>query len=122
MPSVAAEAPQEGNQNPLPWVFVGVGGAAVVGGVILLIVGAGEISSAEKGCPTHKNCVSPADVAKGSDGRTLEIAGEVVGAVGFAATVGGLIWHFMQAPSSAKVLASPIVAPGYAGVGVTGAF
>jgi hypothetical protein len=122
VPAVAAEAPQEGSQNPLPWVFVGVGGAAVVGGVILLIVGAGEISSAEKGCPTHKNCASQADVAKGSDGRTLEIAGEVVGAVGLAATAGGLIWHFMQTPSGAKVVASPIVAPGYAGVGVTGAF
>jgi hypothetical protein len=99
-----------------------VGGAAVVGGVILLIVGAGEISSAEKGCPTHKNCSSQADVAKGSDGRTLEIAGEVVGAVGLAAAAGGLVWHFMQAQGSAKVVASPIVAPGYAGVGVTGAF
>jgi len=123
VPSSAAEAPQEGSQNSLPWVVVGVGGAAIVGGVILLIVGAGEISSAEKTCgPTHKNCASQADVTKGSDGRTLEIAGEVVGAVGLAATAGGLVWHFMQPQGSAKVVASPIVAPGYAGVGVTGAF
>jgi hypothetical protein len=99
-----------------------VGGAALVGGVILFIVGAGEISNAEKGCVARKNCSSLVDVNKGNDGRTLEIAGEVVGAVGLAATAGGLVWHFMQPQSRAKVVASPIVAPGYAGVGVACAF
>jgi hypothetical protein len=121
-PLVASEVPQEGSQSPVPWVFVGVGGAAVVGGVVLVIVGAGKISSAEKLCPTHKNCPPQTDVNSGNEGRTFEIAGDVVGAVGLAAAAGGLIWHFVQAPSSAKVAASPIVAPGYAGVGVTGVF
>jgi tetratricopeptide (TPR) repeat protein len=122
-PLVSPEGGPEGSQSPMPWVFVGVGGAGVVAGVILMIVGAGEISSAETGCGvTHHNCATKDDVNKGNNGRTHEIAGEVVGAVGLAAVAGGLIWHFVQAPGGAKVTASPSVAPGYAGVGIAGVF
>lgn len=114
----------------LPWVVVGVGGAALVAGVVLYAVGGPQISDAEKTCGTqHTNCPpGPAGanaISEGNSGRTLETVGVVVGAVGVAGVAGGLLWHFLEptstsgAPSTAL---SPVVAPGYAGVSVGGHF
>jgi hypothetical protein len=127
-PTASAPPPDEGGGHTvLPWVVVGVGGAALVAGVILYAVGAPQISDAEKTCGSSHVCPPGAAganaISEGNGGRTLETAGVVVGAVGVAGVAGGLLWHFLEPTSGAPSAAlSPVVAPGYAGVSVGGHF
>ncbi|HTQ43463.1 MAG TPA: hypothetical protein VMI75_11950 [Polyangiaceae bacterium] len=126
-PTSTATAPPttEGGHSVTPWIVVGVGGAAVVAGVVLFAVGAGDISTAEKTCPVHDNCNDPNAQSTGNSGRTLETVGVVAGAVGVAAVAGGLLWHFLEtpgAPSTTGATVTPVVAPGYAGLGLGGRF
>jgi tetrahydromethanopterin S-methyltransferase subunit D len=103
---------------------VGIGGAAVVAGVVLYAVGNGDVNSAANACPSRVNCAqSVAD--QGNNGRTLDTVGVIVGAVGLAGVAGGLVWHFLEPTgSSASTGASltPAVAPGYAGLNFGGKF
>lgn len=122
-----AEPTQSSGASPAPWIVAGVGAAAVIGGVITLVVGAGEVSDAESACGANRQCPNTAagnaSVAKGNDGRSLETVGGIVGGVGLALVAGGLIWHFTQGPPTPTAATfTPIVAPGYAGVGIGGAF
>ena len=113
----------------LPWSAVGVGGAAVVTGVILGAVGAGKVSTGESTCHPlvsgSRACTNPAAVTTGNSGRTLEAVGLVSGIVGAVLVGGGLAWHFLEptAPkgeSGARVV--PEVSPGYAGLSMSGRF
>jgi hypothetical protein len=121
-------SPPSGHTLP-PWIVVGVGGAAIITGGVLYLVGSGNVSSAENNCPapshTGPNCTA-SDASSGNSGRTLESVGVVAGSVGLAAVAGGLIWHFMEPTASStqtgKPLVVPQVGPGYAGVGVGGRF
>jgi hypothetical protein len=126
-PTSTATAPPspEGGHSVAPWIVVGVGGAAVVAGVVLFAVGAGNVSTAEKSCPGHSNCNDPNAISTGNNGRTLETVGVVAGGVGVAAVAGGLLWHFLEtpgAPSTTGATVTPVVAPGYAGLGLGGRF
>jgi tetratricopeptide (TPR) repeat protein len=117
-PPTAAVVSPGPSRSPAPWVVAGVGGAAVIAGVVVFIVGSGDISTAETACGGRKGC-QPAVASQGNDGRTLEKVGGVVTVVGIAAVAGGLVWHFLQktpeSPTSAAFV-SPVVAPGYAGI------
>ena len=122
-----AEPTQSSGASPAPWIVASLGAAAVIGGVVALVVGAGDVSNAEAACGANRQCPNTpagnAAVAKGNDGRSLETAGGVVGGVGLALVAGGLIWHFTQGPATpAAATFTPMVAPGYAGVGIGGAF
>jgi len=124
-PTSTATAPPttEGGHSAAPWIVVGVGGAALVAGVVLFAVGAGDISTAEQKCPVHNNCNDPNSQSTGNSGRTLESVGVVAGSVGVAAVAGGLLWHFLETPASGTTATlTPVVAPGYAGVGLGGRF
>jgi hypothetical protein len=124
-PTSTVPPPTEGGHTAGPWVLVGVGGAAVVASAVLFAVGAGDISTAEKTCPVHNQCNDPNAQSTGNTGRTLETVGVVVGPVGVAAVAGGLIWHFREnpgAPSTTGATVTPVVAPGYAGLGLGGRF
>lgn len=130
-PTATAAAPPppppttEGGHSVAPWIVVGVGGAAVVAGVVLFAVGAGDISTAEKTCPVHNDCNDVNAQNTGNTGRTLETVGVVAGSVGVAAVAGGLLWHFVESPGSSSTTGTtvtPVVAPGYAGVGLGGRF
>lgn len=126
-PATSASAtppPETGGHSVAPWIVVGVGGAAVIAGVVLYAVGNGDVTTASNACPSRQNC--PQSVAdQGNNGRTLETVGVVVGAVGLAGVAGGLIWHFLEptSPSGASGAAlTPAVAPGYAGLSLGGKF
>jgi hypothetical protein len=114
-----------GGHSIAPWIVVGVGGAALVTGAILVPIGAGKVSDAEKQCPSRTNCSSTV-TSEGNSGRTLQSVGFIVGGVGLAAVIGGLIWHFVEptGPSqpSTGTFVSPAVGPGYAGLAAGGAF
>jgi hypothetical protein len=124
-PTSTAPPPAEGGHSVAPWILVGVGGAAVVASVVMFAVGAGDISTAEQTCPNHGQCNDVNAQNTGNTGRTLETVGVIVGPVGIAAIVGGLVWHFREnpgAPSTTGATVTPVVAPGYAGVGLGGRF
>lgn len=107
-----------GGPGPWPWVLTGVGGGIAVVGAVLLGVGAGKISSAEKVCP-NRDCnqapfgTSQADkdaaANDGNGGLTLEKAGGAVLGVGVAAAAGGVIWYLV-APKPQPV-AAPTTTP-----------
>jgi hypothetical protein len=129
VPTSTATPPSSGGGHSIaPWVLVGVGGAAVVAGGVMLAVGAGDVSSANSKCPSRSGC--DASVAsQGNTGRTLETVGVIAGAVGIAAVAGGLAWHFTEpsgAGASAKATPgtqlAPVVAPGFAGLSLGGSF
>jgi hypothetical protein len=122
-PSPGGQVTGASSHSATPWVIVGIGGAATIAGGILLAVGASDISSASTDCGgTRKNCAS--DIAsKGNTGITLETVGITSGVVGLAAVAGGLIWHLAERPESVPSTAtfvSPVMAPGYAGVRLSG--
>jgi hypothetical protein len=114
--------PAEHRHGPAPWIVTGVGAAAVVTGVVLLGVGAGDISSAKSACGGgYANC-SQSVANKGNTGNTLQTAGIVTGGIGLAAVVGGLIWHFAEPTSHTTGQLTPVVGPGYGGLAVGGSF
>ncbi len=129
--ATATPPPESGGHSVAPWIVVGIGGAAVVAGVVLYAVGAPQISDAENTCPPPSHTCPPtakgsSAISEGNNGRTLETVGVVMGSVGLAGVAGGLIWHFLEPtgssspPSGAGV--APVVAPGYAGLTFGGKF
>jgi hypothetical protein len=119
--------------SALPWVVVGLGGAAVVTGVVLYIVGASDYSAASTVCPRDMfgtpKCMTKAQVDQGNRGITFENVGGGVGGGGLALVAAGLVWHFLEKPDDSTASAPPVaahmapaLAPGYAGVSMRGAF
>ncbi|HEY8042469.1 MAG TPA: hypothetical protein VIF15_21855 [Polyangiaceae bacterium] len=123
--ATGAPPPDTGGGHTLtPWIVAGAGGVLVVTGVVLLIVGSGDVTSAANACPTRIGC-KDSIASQGNDGRTLEAVGGVVTGVGALGVAGGLLWHFLEkpaAPAPAGASLNPVVAPGYAGVSLGGAF
>jgi tetratricopeptide (TPR) repeat protein len=126
-PSVASGPPSEGRHSVAPWVMVGAGGALLVAGAVVLAVGSGDVSSADRACPGRINCADGV-AAEGNRGRGLDAAGVVVGIAGIAGVAGGLVWHFVDAKAPSGASASrashlvPVVAPGFAGAVLGGSF
>jgi tetratricopeptide (TPR) repeat protein len=118
-----------------PWVVTGIGGVGVLAGVVFYVLGAGDVSSAERNCPAPARvCTGPTAAAaaasqdQGNKGRGLENVGGPLIGVGAAAVAAGLLWHFLEKPSAdrgappAGASVSPVAAQGYAGVSVVGRF
>ena len=125
----AGIAPSPRQHSVGPWVLIVAGGAAAITGGVLFGVGTGQVSSAESVCgSSHLNCPAGSSaIGQGNSGRTNESVGVAVGAVGLAAVVGGIIWHFAEPtgstrPKSGRPSISPEIGPRFAGVGVTGSF
>ncbi len=134
-PTVTASAsdtstapPPTGGHTIPPWIVVGAGGAAAITGVILLIIGTGKVSDSHNlalnGCPknacptTYTAAQIDAAQALNKSGYTFDTLGIVVGGIGVAAIVGGLVWHFIEPTglkTEPKASLVPIMAPGYGG-------
>jgi len=113
-----------------PWVVTGIGGAAVVAGGLIWIVGHGKYESALSICPDNKcpptlsPSASTAAVNNGNTGHTLMLAGGGVFIGGVALAGAGLHRHFLE-PTGAnetKATIAPELGPGYAGASVAGRF
>lgn len=121
-----------------PWVVVGVGGAAVVVGAILLPLGLTSIREAERHCPERQCTQANVEYFRsGNDGRVragIGIAGLSIGGVAMAS---GLVWQLMfnrprevgtVPPLSLKSIGpggvqfTPRLGPGQAGLTVSGGF
>ena len=109
------EPPERGGHGVAPWLVVGVGAAAVITGVLLMVVATANKSAAEDECP---NGLCPAGVdpkvqaQKVDSANSIGLAGLVTIPVGVLVVAGGLTWHFLE----------PAAAPGYAGVRLRGSF
>jgi hypothetical protein len=116
--------PQATGPSAAPWVLVGIGGAVFIAGGVMWLVGNGEVTSATSRCPNHMNCDDPSSISKGNEGRTLEYVGGPLFIGGVVASAAGLIWWAFQGPkrSPPRAAIAPSIAPGYAGVGVSGSF
>jgi Tetratricopeptide repeat len=125
-----APEPPPGKSSAGPWVLGGIGGAAIIGAVVLYIVGSSDISSALSVCPSRSGCPASA-ASQGNEGRTLKTAGAIVGGVGLGAVAAGVIWFLAEKPAASPATGgagavrgpflSPVLAPGYAGVEVRSA-
>jgi hypothetical protein len=89
-------------RSSAPLVMAGLGGAALVTGLVLVLVGKGQIPS---NCSfSSHDCAAPAGDAsfdKAKSGVGLMNIGGVIGGVGAAALGGGLVWFFAQTPEPA---------------------
>ena len=100
--------------GPGPWIVVGVGGAAVVAGAVLLAVAAADVAAVEGASPgTHWS-----EVRGAYDRSEAEsIAGGVLLGVGAAAAIAGVVWAVAGSGGSEVE-----VAPTAGGVVVRGTF
>jgi len=116
-----------GERSVAPWALVGVGGALVVTGAVLLVVGSGKVSSANSACPSHSGC-DQSVAAEGNTGRTMETIGIIGGIAGIVGVGAGLVWHFTEAGPAQTAstghgtYVTPVVTPGFAGMSLGGSF
>jgi len=130
--------PPEGRHHTLlPWVIVGVGGAAAIAGVVTYFVGSGDISTATTQCggstnPCNVHPAPPTAAGLVSTGNSLESAGGIMFYAGLGIAVGGVLWHFLEptgpapageAPKTSLMPSfTPVVGPGYTGASLLGRF
>jgi hypothetical protein len=100
-------SPPHASRSALPLVVAAVGGAALVGGTVLGIVGLEKVPSQ---CSTSGHeCAAPPGDKVFSDAKSavnLANVGLAVGIVGLVVGVGGLIWYFSSSPSNATSTAA----------------
>jgi tetratricopeptide (TPR) repeat protein len=120
-----------GKRSIVPLIVAGAGGVVFIVGAAMYSKAAKDLNHYEGLCP-NRDCGNGAEAAAnkeaGNEARTRKVWGGVVTGVGAATLAGGLIWYFVQPRRTAssaslhKPLVSPAVAPGFAGVALSGAF
>lgn len=133
-PEPAHESKAQGNRSVVPLIVAGAGGVMAIVGIAVYGKAAKDYNHYAALCPENggtQNCMgddAKANQDAGNEARTRKVVGGVVTGVGAATLAGGLIWYFVQprhGSSSAtlrKPQVSPAVAPGFAGVALSGAF
>jgi tetratricopeptide (TPR) repeat protein len=131
----------------MPWITVGVGGAVLVAGAVLLPLGLSDVNAAKKGCTQVVSLDPPDYHASSNSGQwycpTLDLAsqatrgqsevlfGKIALGVGGAAVIGGVLWEMLANKPVAKDSASaktgrvhvaPVLGPSTTGVLVHGSF
>lgn len=130
--ATATETPSSGGHTAGPWVVVGIGAAAGIAGGVMIGVGQGAVSKSRDGCTVNGDgtltCSSP-KTSDGQDRKDLNTKGTnftnlglIVGGVGLAAIIGGLVWHFVEPTGTKSAALVPVFAPGYGGVSLSGRF
>ena len=117
---VAAPATAGGGTSPLVYIGFGTAIAGVAVGAITGVLAFGKASTAKDGCPNVNDC-SPAGMDAVNSGRTLgtiSTIGFIVGGVGAAVGVYGLVWGKPSSSSSTSVA----VSVGPMGGGLRGSF
>gem|GEM_PF-485218 len=109
--------PPPPSRSITPLIVTGLGGAALIGGAALLFYGRSQIPSACK-LSSHECQAPPGDPAFEDARKSVSTmnVGFVVGGVGAAVTVSGLLWYFMSGPSESRQSVAPWAAPRSAGL------
>ena len=129
------EQPIPAHHTAGPWITIGVGGGVAAVG-ILSFVGAvkahadAQSEALAKGCTTSPTVVCPAGVDATNlktnvDGEhAMNVLGVIFTAVGGAAIVTGIVWHFLErsTPKRAAVAVQPVFGPGAGMLTVVGTF
>jgi tetratricopeptide (TPR) repeat protein len=124
----AAPAADSGGHTALPWVVVGLGGAAVVTGVILLVAAPERPDNCDADrltcSPPPRGATLDEDQEQAGRNRGMVLAGRIFVGGGAALVVGGLLWHFLEptGPREARIKLRPSYVPGYAGLSLGGGF
>lgn len=130
-PPTPESPPSAGKRSIAPLIVVGIGGVATIVGGILFFPASSRIKEIESICGGRQCNRGPGYVAEdaqladeANSAITRQNVGAVVGGIGLAAVAGGLIWYFVQKPSSPTptALVSPTLAPGFAGATLAGQF
>ena len=104
---------------------IGVGGAALAGGIVAGILASGKWSDAKKACDGGTTCATPADLAAANSLRSQATSranistGLVIGGAVFAAAGVAL---YLTAPTEHAVTLSPSAAPNTASLVLSGRF
>lgn len=123
--------PSSGGHTAWPWVVVGVGGVAVVTGIVMIATA----PSLPSGCRsdtrtcTQREGETPADYSERQDRASSAVNQPLFGALTAGVGAGivglGLLWHFLE-PSASRASAGLRVAPwstaSSAGLAALGAF
>jgi len=130
-PEPASAPDAQGKRSIAPLIVAGAGGVVFIVGAAMYGKASKDVSHYEEICP-NRDCGNGADAAANREAansaRNRKIWGGVVTGVGAATLAGGLIWYFVQprhgtsAATLRKPEFSPAVAPGFAGVALSGAF
>lgn len=121
--------------TPYPWVVVGIGGAAVLAGIVVIAT----TPSFPAGCDKDKGTCTRLDTDTDASfkdrqeqaGRSQDqpTAGAIVIGAGVGIVGLGLLWHFLEPTGPAEGSAAkagpkvtPSVAPGYAGLSLGSSF
>jgi tetratricopeptide (TPR) repeat protein len=126
-------APSSGGSRSLVPLFVaGGGGAIAIVGAVLHFSAASDLNHYEQICPNRKCSSANADVeSQANSARTRADIGGGVAFAGLGILAGGVIWYFLEKPSSPSASATPrsftarvapAVVPGYGGLSVAGEF
>ena len=136
-PSATTTAPptEVREHTVLPWLVVGLGGAAVITGAIFLVAApkvppnCNESSGSCSAVPPNED---PAQLAKDRAQAGTSVGdrtGGLIAIISGAGVIGiGLLWHFLEPTGPVEKTAStkpsfvPAVAPGYAGMSFGGGF
>lgn len=135
-PTATQPPPPKGEDRghtPYPWILVGLGGIAVVGGIVVIATA----PALPAGCKTElKTCTrQPTDTdtsykqrqADAGTSKDQPVAGGIIAAAGGALVIGGLLWHILEPTGPAESGATkpklrPETGPGYAGLSFGGSF
>jgi tetratricopeptide (TPR) repeat protein len=133
-PPVASPPAEVREHTVPPWIVVGLGGAGVIVGVVLVAT----TPKLPSGCdPSIAKCTpiageTPAEYedrqAQAGASQSQPTVGGVIAGIGGALVVGGLLWHFLEPTgpvektAKAKPKLAPQVAPGFAGLSLGGTF
>ena len=129
-PRTVAVLPHEmqGHTVP-PWILVGIGGVAVVTGVVVAIAAPslpGDCNEDTKECTQQLGELQSAFKNRQQEAgrsQTQPTVGIVIAGAGGALVLGGLLWHFLE-PTGPKDAARlrPVLAPGLAGLAYGASF
>ena len=89
-----------------PWILIGAGGAAIVGGVITGLITNSKVSDIEKNCPNDL-CPGTYDLDEESgSAESMAAVTDVLFIGGAAMAAGGLIWYLLDQPTESDQSAS----------------
>lgn len=131
-PSSDATPSSGGSRSLVPLFVAGGGGAIAIVGAVLHFSAASDLNHYEQICPDRKCSAANANVeSQANSARTRADIGGGVAFAGLGILAGGVIWYFLEKPSSASASTTPrsftarvapAVVPGYGGLSVTGNF
>lgn len=138
--TTSAPPPPAGHHSPYPFILAGVGAAAVIVGVVVILTSPalpGNCDADTEICsiPTtpgidkekYRNDQLPEDQDKAGKHKSQPVIGGAVVAAGGLALVGGIIWFVLEPTTPDKSAAqkprlAPQLGPGYGGFSLTGTF